>query len=314
MITDADENIIWVNQGFTRISGYSLDEIKGKKIGFSLEGQDADEDSQKRLRYALDHKLPFKDEFHSFVKSGEQVWLEVDSQPLFDEKGKHLGFMTIENDITRRKQAQQQQEELLQRLTLATDSAKIGIWEIDIKNNNHVIWDDTMFDIYGYSKDADLSPFKIWKKLMHPDDMNMMIEIIGELVSGKKDMDSALYRIITTNGMIRFVESHAIVKKAENGKVIRLIGTNRNVTDDVLVQEKLKSQNKALRDIAFIQSHEVRRPLANILGVIEVLNNNNTVNNKDILEHLIQSANELDTQIRSIVQKTNSIDGLIGGF
>lgn len=314
MITDADENIIWVNQGFTRISGYSLDEIKGKKIGFSLEGPYADEDSKKRLRYALDNKLPFKDEFHSFVKSGEQVWLEVDSQPLFDEKGKHLGFMTIENDITRRKQAQQQQEELLQRLTLATDSAKIGIWEIDIKNNNHVIWDDTMFDIYGYSKDADLSPYKIWKKLMHPDDMNMMLEIIGELVSGKKDMDSALYRIITTNGMIRFIESHAIVKKAENGKVIRLIGTNRNVTDDVLVQEKLKSQNKALRDIAFIQSHEVRRPLANILGVIEVLNNNNTVNNKDILEHLIQSANELDTQIRSIVQKTNSIDGLIGGF
>ncbi|MEQ1625400.1 MAG: PAS domain-containing protein, partial [Sediminibacterium sp.] len=279
MITDADENIIWVNQGFTRISGYSLDEIKGKKIGFSLEGPEADEDSQKRLRYALDNRLPFKDEFHSFVKTGEQVWLEVDSQPLFDEKGKHLGFMTIENDITRRKQAQQQQEELLQRLTLATDSAKIGIWEVDIKNNNHVIWDDTMFDIYGYSKDADLSPFKIWKKLMHPDDMNMMIEIIGELVSGKKDMDSALYRIITTNGMIRFVESHAIVKKAENGKVIRLIGTNRNVTDDVLVQEKLKSQNKALRDIAFIQSHEVRRPLANILGVIEVLNNTNTVNN-----------------------------------
>ncbi len=312
MITDADENIIWVNQGFTRISGYSLDEMKGKKIGFSLEWPDADEDSKKRLRYALDNKLPFKDEFHSFVKSGEQVWLEVDSQPLFDEKGKHLGFMTIENDITRRKQAQQQQEELLQRLTLATDSAKIGIWEIEINNNNNIIWDDTMFDIYGYSKDGELSPYNIWQNLMHPDDLNRMNEIIGELVTGKKDMDSALYRIITTNGMIRFIESHAIVKKAENGKVIRLIGTNRNVTEDVLVQEKLKSQNKALRDIAFIQSHEVRRPLANILGVIEVLNYNNTVNNKDILEHLIQSANELDTQIRSIVQKTNSIDGLIG--
>lgn len=314
MITDSDENIIWVNQGFTRISGYSLDELKGKKIGFSLEGVEVDTDAQKRLRHAIDNKLAFKDEFFCYVKGGSQVWLEVDSQPLFDEKGKHLGFMTIENDITRRKQSQQQQEELLQRLTLATDSAKIGIWEIDLKHNNHVIWDDTMFDIYGYSKDTDVSPYKIFKKLVHPDDMNMMVEIIGELVSGKKDMDSALYRIITTNGNVRYVESHAIVKKSDTGKVIRLIGTNRNITEDILVQEKLKSQNKALRDIAFIQSHEVRRPLANILGVIEVLNNNNTVNNKEILDHLIQSANELDTQIRSIVQKTNSIDGLIGGF
>ena len=314
MITDADENIIWVNQGFTRISGYALDELKGKKIGYSLEGPEMDVNAKNRLRYAIDNKLPFKDEFLSHVKNGDQVWLEVDSQPLFDEHGKHLGFMTIENDITRRRQAQQQQEELLQRLTLATDSAKIGIWEIDLKHNNKVIWDDTMFDIYGYANNSQVEPYKIWKKLMHPDDMSMMLEIITELIEGKKEMDSALYRIITTNGMVRFIESHAIVKKAENGKVIRLIGTNRNVTDDVLVQEKLKSQNKALRDIAFIQSHEVRRPLANILGVIEVLNNNNTVTNKDILDHLIQSANELDTQIRSIVQKTNSLDGLLEGF
>jgi PAS domain S-box-containing protein len=314
MITDAFENIIWVNQGFTRISGYTLDEVIGKKFGYSLEGPEADENAKKRLRNAIDNRLPIKDEFLSYAKNGDQIWLEVDSQPLFDEEGKHLGFMTIENDITKRKHAQQQQEELLQRLTLATDSAKIGIWEVDLKNNNHVIWDDTMFEIYGYVNNDQASPYKIWKKLMHPDDMNMIMEIVNELVEGKKDVDSALYRIITTSGVIRYIETHAIVKKSENGKVVRLIGTNRNITEDVLVQEKLKSQNKALRDIAFIQSHEVRRPLANILGVIEVLNNNNTVSNKDILDHLIQSANELDTQIRSIVKKTNSLDGLIDGF
>ena len=314
MITDAFENIIWVNQGFTIISGYTLDEVIGKKFGYSLEGPEADENAQKKLRHAIDNRLPIKDEFLSYAKNGDQIWLEVDSQPLFDEDGKHLGFMTIENDITKRKHAQKQQEELLQRLTLATDSAKIGIWEIDLKNNNLVIWDDTMFDIYGYVNNEHASPYKIWKKLMHPDDMNMIMELVNELVEGKKEEDSALFRIITTSGTIRYIETHAIVKRSENGKVVRLIGTNRNVTEDILVQEKLKSQNKALRDIAFIQSHEVRRPLANILGVIEVLNNNNTVSNKDILDHLIQSANELDTQIRSIVKKTNSLDSLIDGF
>nr|HPH38597.1 histidine kinase dimerization/phospho-acceptor domain-containing protein [Sediminibacterium sp.] len=94
------------------------------------------------------------------------------------------------------------------------------------------------------------------------------------------------------------------------GKPIRLIGTNRNITDDVAVQEKMKTQNKVLRDIAFIQSHEVRRPLANILGVIEVLNSSNSVHNKEIFDHLIESANELDMQIRSIVKKTNNLDGI----
>jgi PAS domain S-box-containing protein len=39
MITDAEENITWVNEGYTRISGYSLEEVRGKKIGYSLEGR-----------------------------------------------------------------------------------------------------------------------------------------------------------------------------------------------------------------------------------------------------------------------------------
>jgi len=140
-----------------------------------------------------------------------------------------------------------------------------------------------------------------------------MESIINELIEGKRDIDSAMYRITTPNGRTRYIESHAIVKKSAQGKVLRLIGTNRNVTDDVLVQEKLKTQNKILRDIAFIQSHEVRRPLANILGVIEVLNNSNAINNKEIFDHLIESANELDMQIRSIVRKTNNIDGFKTG-
>ncbi len=310
LIADTNQQIIWVNDGFTRISGYTLEEVKGKKVGYSLEGPKVDEKAKTRLQYSLDNKLSFKEEFLSYTKSGNPLWLEVDCQPLFDENNMHIGFMSIENDITRRQQAQLDQEELLQRLTLATDSAQIAIWEIDIATN-HIIWDDKMFEMYGYDKDPAFPPYKIWKRSVHPDDLEMMQKVIGQLIDGKREIDSAVYRITTPNGRVRHIESHAIVKKSPSGKILRLIGTNRNITDDILVQEKLKTQNKVLRDIAFIQSHEVRRPLANILGVIEVLNSSNSVNNKEIFDHLIESANELDMQIRSIVKKTNNLDGLM---
>jgi len=310
LIADVDQQIIWVNEGFTRISGYTFDEVKGKKIGYSLDGPKVEERTKVRLKYSLDNKLAFKEEFLSYAKNGNAIWVEVDCQPLFDENNIHIGFMAIENDITRRRQAQIEQEELLQRLTLATDSAKIGIWEVDL-NDNHIIWDDKMYELYGYETNSPLPAYKIWKRCMHPDDLEMMQRIITQLAAGKREIDSAVYRIITPNGRVRHIESHAIVKKSPIGKILRLIGTNRNVTEDIIVQEKLKTQNKVLRDIAFIQSHEVRRPLANILGVIEVLNNSNSVNNKEIFDHLIESANELDMQIRSIVKKTNNLDGLM---
>ncbi len=307
MVTDADENITWVNEGYTRISGYSLEEVRGKKIGYSLIGPDYDDSMYQHIRLALAQRIPYKEEFQSYTKSGERIWLEVDCHPLTDETGRHLGFMAIETDITEHKNTVKRQEELVQRLTLATDSAGIGIFEIDLSTND-VIWDDRMYDLYGYTKDTTFSLYKIFFKAIHPDDLEMMNRIIGELLSSKKEINGAVYRIILPDGRTRYIESHAIIKKSESGRILSLIGTNRDITDDVLVQEKIKMQNKVLREIAFIQSHEVRKPLANILGVIEVLKTTGAMNELEIFEHLIESARELDQQIRAIVSKTNNID------
>lgn len=310
LIADKDELVIWVNEGFSRMSGYRMDDVKGKRLGFTLEGHPEQAKTLLRLREALAKQKGFKEECISYHQNGTAMWLEVDCQPLFDEMHAHIGYLSIENDITHRKQAQLEQQEILQRLTLATDSAKIGIWEIDLKDN-HIIWDDKMYEMYGYEKDTTIPAHKIWKRALYPNDLEYMQQIIQDLMDGKKDIDAAVYRIVLPSGKIRHIESHAITKKSNKGDVLRLIGTNRNITDDIAVQEKLKTQNKILRDIAFIQSHEVRRPLANILGVIEVLNSSNAVHNKEIFDHLIESANELDMQIRSIVKKTNNIDGLL---
>jgi len=307
MITDAGGNITWVNEGYTRVSGYSLEEVRGKKIGYSLSGTGFDEGNQQKILEALQNRLPFKQEVVSQTKSGGSIWLEVDCHPLQDEHGNHLGFMAIENDITQRKKTLRQQEELLQRLTLATDSAQIAIFEIDLITNG-VIWDDRMYELYGCKKEEKQNLYKIFYQSVHPEDAEMMQMIIGELLSLKKEVNGAVYRIILPDGRIRFIESHAIIKKSESGKIISLIGTNRDISEDVLVQEKIKMQNKVLREIAFIQSHEVRKPLANILGIIEILNKSGAVSDLEIFKHLVESAKELDQQIHAIVNKTNNID------
>lgn len=307
MVTDAEENIIWINEGYTRISGYTLEEIKGKKIGYSLLNEGGNPAAYQKIRSFLDRKSPYKEEFISYTRNGNPIWLEVDCHPLKDENGKHLGFMAVENDITQRKQTLKEQEELVQRLTLATDSAEIGIFEIDLATND-VIWDDKMYEIYGCTKEPGLDLYKIFFESVHPDDSGMMSNIINELLSQKKEINGAVYRIIVPGGDTRYIESHAIIKKSGSGGILSLIGTNRDVTTDVLIQEKIKSQNKVLRDIAFIQSHEVRRPLANILGVIEILQQSGSLNGLEIFDYLIESAKELDQQIRTIVNKANDMD------
>ncbi|PJE47130.1 MAG: hypothetical protein CUR34_06270 [Sediminibacterium sp.] len=309
LIADKDETIIWVNEGFSRIMGYKPDEAKGKKAFFYLEQQGADSKILKRIKYSLENKLAFTEQLNIKNKRDKSIWLEVSCKPLFDEANLHIGFIATEIDITKRKNAEQEQQETLQRLSLATDSAQIGVWEVDISEGT-TYWDEKMYDLYGFAKNTLFAPLKIFKKALHPEDKPLMKQVLGGLAEGKKSIDSVVYRINMPNGNIRYIEAHAIVQKSADGIPIRLIGTNRDITDDIAVQEKMKTQNKVLRDIAFIQSHEVRRPLANILGVIEVLNSSNSVHNKEIFDHLMESANELDMQIRSIVKKTNNLDGI----
>ena len=82
MIADADEKIIWVNDGYLRMSNYTLEELLQKKIGYSMEGAGFDPEVYQRMRKALDKHIPFREEFISHTKDGRQLWLEVVSWPL----------------------------------------------------------------------------------------------------------------------------------------------------------------------------------------------------------------------------------------
>ncbi len=93
----------------------------------------------------------------------------------------------------------------------------------------------------------------------------------------------------------------------------RLIGVAILMTDISAMKratKRIENQNQTLREIAFLQSHRVRRPLANILGLISVFNRKNMTDpfNHLVLEKLLFSTQELDEIIRSIVDKTYGVD------
>jgi PAS domain S-box-containing protein len=92
-----------------------------------------------------------------------------------------------------------------------------------------------------------------------------------------------------------------------------LIGIAVLITDITAIKRasnRIENQNKMLKEIAFLQSHRVRRPLANILGLINLFNQNdmNDPFNKTILDKMLFSTHELDEIIHSIVDKTYDME------
>lgn len=95
---------------------------------------------------------------------------------------------------------------------------------------------------------------------------------------------------------------------------VELLEALANITsvsiENVNVYKELTSQNQTLREIAFLQAHQVRAPIANILGLIEVFNFKDSADpvNAEILARLKSSAEKLDGMIKAIVLKTNEIE------
>jgi two-component system sensor histidine kinase/response regulator len=106
IITDARGQIEWVNAGFTRITGYRLEEVIGLKPGRVLQGPGTDAAEVAIMREALAQGRGFLVDVLNYNAQGRPYWINVSCNALHDEHGRLQGFMAIETDITARKEAE----------------------------------------------------------------------------------------------------------------------------------------------------------------------------------------------------------------
>lgn len=106
IITDAAGIIEWVNEAFTAMSGYMLEEVAGKKPGSILQGPESDPDIIKEIGNNLRLGLHFSTQLINYRKSGEKFWLSMDITPIHDETGTITRYIAIQKDITYRKEVE----------------------------------------------------------------------------------------------------------------------------------------------------------------------------------------------------------------
>ena len=107
VLTDAAGAVVWVNEGFTRLTGYTLEEVAGRKPGAVLQGPGTDRATVERIRRRLRQGEGFTEDILNYRKDGREYWAAIEVQPIRDERGQLANFMSIESDITERRAAQQ---------------------------------------------------------------------------------------------------------------------------------------------------------------------------------------------------------------
>ncbi|MEQ1632333.1 MAG: PAS domain S-box protein [Planctomycetota bacterium] len=100
LITDAARRIVWINAGFTRLSGLSLEDVAGRSPASVIPCSGSDPRVVTGLESALTRAAPFRGEILGRSKEGREYWSTLDVQPLRDDTAQLTGFLVIETDVT----------------------------------------------------------------------------------------------------------------------------------------------------------------------------------------------------------------------
>ncbi|MBV8036460.1 CHASE domain-containing protein [Roseateles sp.] len=131
LITDTEHRIVWVNEGFTRLSGYTGSEALGRLPGELLQSELTDSDTVHGMLEAMNVGMGCEAELMHRTRDGRDYWVDIEVQPMYDDAGALTGFMVIQSDITARKALQAQAEEARQSLQDLYDNAPCAYYALD---------------------------------------------------------------------------------------------------------------------------------------------------------------------------------------
>lgn len=104
IITDLDQNIVFVNPGFTKMTGFSSSEVMGKNPGKVLQGPLTSEQTKKEIRESIKAAKPIYTEILNYHKNGESYWVSLAINPIVEKDGKVSKFISIQSNVSATKE------------------------------------------------------------------------------------------------------------------------------------------------------------------------------------------------------------------
>ena len=177
------------------------------------------------------------------------------------------------------KERQKYLEEVIANEALLKEAARLahfGSWELDVVNDN-MRWSDETYHILGYDP-GDIDPsIQNFFYSVHPDDFLFVKQTMDETIKNLNH-NKFYCRIINTDGITKHIYSEMAVKRGQQGDRLSVNGFIIDVSEskeaelkEKKVSEDLLQRNKDLEQFTYIISHNLRAPVANIVGISNAL-------------------------------------------
>lgn len=250
IITDSKGLVVWINEAMTSITGYSLEDMLGKRPGGLLQGENTDPKTVEIMSKALANNTGFNVDVLNYSKRGKPYWMRVACNPLFDDSAQLQGFIAIQSDITKEKHdaALIHQSESLLRAVI--DANTIGTWRLNMHTRELQI-NEKWATLLGYRR-AELLPTdqNTWEKLTHSDDLNYCLTQLEKHATGQIPAYEANIRMKHKNGSWVWLNTRGrITSRTAAGAPEWLLGTHFDISAQVRAESTLQAQSKHMQAI-----------------------------------------------------------------
>jgi PAS domain S-box-containing protein len=174
------------------------------------------------------------------------------------------------SDITDIRNVEETLRESEKRFTLAINGTDAGLWDWDMVKDQ-VVYSDQWKWMLGYEVSEVEDTFSGWKNLWHPDDCTTIEKALDDYLAGKTKQYEIIHRLRHKDGDWRWILTRGDIVKDAQGKPVRWVGTNIDITERKRTEEALHQANKKLNLLSSITRHDINNQLTVLVGYLTLL-------------------------------------------
>ena len=232
------------NAAAQRIFGYSEGEAVGEPISILIPVELRDQEDRIVARLRAGERIEHYETIR-ISKTLQKVNVSLCISPIRDSTGRILGFSIIARDIAQRKRAEEALRASEERVRLAQQAARIGIFEWNIQTGVNT-WTPELETMYGLPPGGFGGTQTAFENLVHPDDRARVIELNNWALNSGQPTNGE-WRVVWPDGSVHWISGRWQLFTNESGEPSRMIGVNGDVTERKLAEEALRESEQRLR-------------------------------------------------------------------
>jgi PAS domain S-box-containing protein len=243
-LTDQTGKIQYISPSFEKVTGYTVNERMGKSPFENIHPDDLEHVTQLFKEVISTSGQTVKAEWRQKFKDGGWRWMEGVAINMMSDPVVNAIVHTF-REITQRKEAEQKLEAANRELNKLFNSISEVLYSASRNPYKLIQMSDSCEKLYGYTPADFFNDEYLWKKLIFPEDRYIIDELNEKLE--KREKATGRYRIYHKNGSVRWIEASLTPTFDANGKLTRIDGVNRDITEEKEKEERLLLSEKRFR-------------------------------------------------------------------